>query len=337
MATVGRGMPSRKRRRKRSGKKIALAIIVLLVIVVIIAVVVSPEPKWRNVDTSGNDDSNETQDQNTPSDKPPASNDTIVTRSGNSTVYFIDVGQGDAQLIKTADGRNVLIDAGPPASGNALVSFLVEHNATTLDAFVLTHPDADHIGGGDDVLAACTVLSVYQSGYVSTSKTYAAFQAAVVAEGCPAYNDTHLDPGDRLDINSSVTFEIVAINAQSSNANDASLIIKMTDGTVDFLFMGDASSSVERNMESALGSALDVEILKVGHHGSASSTSASFLSLTTPAVAVIGVGTGNTYGHPTNEALERLNAAGTLVYRTDLNGTVTITTDGTSWEVICER
>jgi len=314
-----------------------LAIIVLLVLVVIIAVALSSGPKWRGIDTSGNDDANEAQHQNGPPDQPPASNDTIVTRAGNSTVYFIDVGQGDAQLIKTADGRNVLIDAGPSSAGSALVSFLVAYNATTLDAFVLTHPDADHIGGGDDVLAACTVLSVYQSGYESGSKTYAAFQAAVAAEGCPAYNDTHLNPGDRLDVNSSVTFEIMAIDALSGNANDASLIIKMTDGTVDFLFMGDASSSVERDMESALGTVLDVEILKVGHHGSASSTSASFLSQTTPVVAVIGVGDGNSYGHPTDEALERLSAAGALVYRTDLNGTVAITTDGTSWEVSCER
>lgn len=330
-------MSSRKRRGKRSARKLVLVLIALLVIVVIVAVVVASAPKWRGVDTSGNDGTDEAQHQNNPPDKPQASNASDAARAGNSTVYFIDVGQGDSQLIKTSDGRNVLIDAGPPSAGSALVAFLVSHNATTLDAFVLTHPDADHIGGGDDVLAACTVLSVYQSGYEAGSKTYAAFQAAVAAEGCPAYNDTDLDPGDRLGVNGSLTFEIMAINALSDNANDASLIVKMTDGTVDFLFMGDASSLVESEMSVALGGALDVEVLKVGHHGSASSSSASFLSRTTPVVAVIGVGTGNTYGHPTNQTLDRLSAAGAQVYRTDLNGTVAITTDGTAWAISCER
>lgn len=282
--------------------------------------------------TSGNGSTDEADHHNG------ASNDSTGARTtGNSTVYFIDVGQGDAELIKTSDGKNVLIDAGPPSASSMLVSFLISHNATTLDALVLTHPDSDHIGGADDVLAACTVLSVYESGYYTDTKTYAALRAAVTAEGCPAYNDTRLDPGDRLDITSSVTFEIMAINARSVDPNDASLIIKVTDGTVDLLFEGDASSSVEGHMDSMFGSAMDVEVLKIGHHGSSSSTCASFLSQTTPAVAIIEVGTGNTYGHPANQTLDRLSAAGAQVYRTDLNGTITITTDGTTWAVVCER
>lgn len=282
--------------------------------------------------TSGNGSTDEADHHNG------ASNDSAGARTtGNSMVYFIDVGQGDAELIKTSDGKNVLIDAGPPSASSSLVSFLISHNATTLDALVLTHPDSDHIGGADDVLAGCTVLSVYESGYYTDTKTYAALRAAVATEGCPTYNDTQLDPGDRLDINSSVTFEIMAINARSVDPNDASLIIKMTDGTVDLLFEGDASSSVEGHMDGMFGSAMDVEVLKVGHHGSSSSTSASFLSQTTPAVAIIEVGTGNTYGHPANQTLDRLSAAGAQVYRTDLNGTITITTDGTTWAVVCER
>lgn len=335
-ATVGSELPSSKRRERRGrGRLIAVVIVLVIIIVVVLATLV---PRTRDSGALGNGSTDRGQNQDRPANSASPSNTSAGARTtGNSTVYFIDVGQGDAELVRTSDGKNVLIDAGPPSAGSALVSFLISHNATTLDALVLTHPDADHIGGGAEVLAACSVLSIYQSGYSTDSKTYASFETAVGAEGCPSYNDTDLDPGDRLAINSTVIFEIMAIDARSANTNDASLVIKMTDGTVDFLFMGDASSSVELRMDSAFGSAMDIEVLKVGHHGSASSTSASFLSQTTPAVAVIEVGAGNTYGHPTNQTLDRLSAAGVPVYRTDLNGTVTITTDGTAWAVICER
>lgn len=333
--TVGRRLVSS---RKKAGRnQLIVALIVVVAIIVIFSVVARPAPNIRNVGTSGSGSTDEAQDQSTPSNGTASSNSTEVRAAGNSTVYFIDVGQGDAELIKTPDGKNVLIDAGPSSAGSGLVSFLRSHNATTLDAFVLTHPDADHIGGGDDVLAACTVLSIYQSGYSTETKTYTTFEAAVLAEGCPAYNDTQLNPGDRLDINSSVTFEIMAINARADDSNDASIVIKMTDGTVDFLFEGDASSAVEGQMDGAFGSAMDVEILKVGHHGSTSATTPSFLARTTPAVAVIEVGTGNTYGHPANQTLDRLGAAGSEVYRTDLDGTIAITTDGTNWAVSCEH
>jgi beta-lactamase superfamily II metal-dependent hydrolase len=258
--------------KKRAGRKLVAVLIILLTIIVIIAAVATLIPKTKDNDTSGNGDTDEGQHQNEPSDEPSASNGTSVRTDGNSTVYFIDVGQGDAELIKTSDGRNVLIDAGPSSAGSTLVSFLESHNATTLDAFVLTHPDADHIGGGANVLEACSVLSVYQSGYSTDTKTFTAFEAAVTAEGCPAYNDTQLNPGDRLSINSTVTFEIMAINAQSEDANDASVVIKMTDGTVDFMFEGDASSSVESHMDNAFGNVMDIEILKIGHHGSSSAT-----------------------------------------------------------------
>jgi beta-lactamase superfamily II metal-dependent hydrolase len=319
--------------------KLVATFVVLLAVIVLVALLVASFSKDLDLDTAGsNGSADQAGDQGGATAVLPPSNTSSITGLGsNATVYFIDVGQGDAELIKTSDGRNILIDAGPVSAASALVSFLMSHNASTLDAFVLTHPDADHIGGGADVLEACTVLSVYQSGYLAETKTYTTFEAAVSEEGCPAYNDTQLNPGDRLDINSTVTFEIMAINAQSNNPNDASLIIKMTDGTVDFLFVGDSSSSVEGQMDIAFGSAMDIEILKVGHHGSSTSTSVSFLSQTTPAIAVIEVGAGNTFNHPTNQTLDRLSAAGAEVYRTDLNGTITITTDGTTWMVSCER
>jgi len=132
-----------------------------MALVVIFSVAARPAPNLHNVGTSGSGNTDEAQDQNTPSNETAPSNGTTGVRTaGNSTVYFIDVGQGDAELIKTPDGKNVLIDAGPSSAGPSLVSFLRSHNATTLDAFVLAHPDADHIGGGDEELAGCAGTSI---------------------------------------------------------------------------------------------------------------------------------------------------------------------------------
>jgi len=151
--------------------------------------------------------------------------------------------------------------------------------------------------------------------------------------GEAAAHDAQIDPGDYLQLSSSVTFQVMAIDANAPDANSASIVIKMSYGTVDFLFEGDAPSAVEAQMMSNPAFNLDVEILKVGHHGSSSSTSDAFLTATNPAVAVICVGAGNSYGHPTTQTLGRLSDHGVTVYRTDLDGTVAISTNGTTWVV----
>jgi len=253
--------------------------------------------------------------------------------AASTEVDFIDVGQGDSILISTADSKHILIDAGPESADTTIISFLQGHSVTVVDALVITHPDADHIGGADEVLATFTVLSVYHPGFVKDTVAYNNFIAAANAEGCPIYTDAQVDPGDYLQLSSSVTFQVIAIDANAPDANSASIVIKMSYGTVDFLFEGDAPSAVEAQMMSNLALNLDVEILKVGHHGSSSSTSDAFLTATSPAVAVICVGAGNSYGHPTAQTLGRLSDHGTTVYRTDLDGAVVISTNGTTWSV----
>ena len=218
--------------------------------------------------------------------------------ASSATVNYIDVGQGDSILIETPDSKHVLIDAGPESADSTIISFLQGHSVTTVDALIITHPDADHIGGADEVLATFTVLCVYHPGFVKDTVAYSNFIAAANAEGCPIYTDAQIDPGDYLQLSSSVTFQVMAIDADASDANSASIVIKMSYGTVDFLFEGDAPSSVESQMMSNPSFNLDVEILKVGHHGSTYSTSDAFLAATTPNVGVICVGAGNPYGHP---------------------------------------
>jgi len=253
---------------------------------------------------------------------------------GNTTAYFIDVGQGDSILIVTGDNRTVLIDAGGSTSASVVVSFIQNLSIGVIDAFVLTHPDADHIGWSDEVLEAFDVLAIYHSGFVKDTATYNRFEQAAKAEGCPIYTDEHLDPGDYLPLNSSVLFQVMHIDAEARDANSASIVLKMSCGTVDFLFTGDIDSKVESSIVSSFGAAVDIEVLKVAHHGSRYSSSEQFLSATSPEIAVISAGAGNTYGHPHEEALERLEASGATIYRTDMNGTMVITTDGVDWSVI---
>ena len=256
-----------------------------------------------------------------------------INASGNLTVYFIDVGQGDAALIQTPDGKNILIDSGKGSAYSALNSTLQSKSITVIDVLIATHPHEDHIGGLDEILRDYEVLRVYDSGYYSDSKAYDNFRKAVLAEGCPYYNDTHLDPGETMDWSTEVQFVLIHIDAAASSANDASIIIKMSFGTVDFLFTGDAEIATENRILPLFD--LDVEILKVGHHGSDTSSGASFLDEVTPLVAVISVGANNTYNHPSPDRLAQLEQRGAEIYRTDLNGSIAITTDGECWDVLC--
>lgn len=248
------------------------------------------------------------------------------------TVYFIDVGQGDSILIQTTDSKNILIDAGPESAATTVISFLQQHSVTTLTALIATHPDADHIGGADEVLQSFQVLSVYHSGFVKSTQTNTDFITAVDAEGCPVYTDAQIDPGDMLSLSSIATFQVLSIDANAPDSNSASIVLKMTYGTVDFIFEGDAPSSVESTMIANPSFSLDIEILKVSHHGSSSSTSDAWLTATSPDVGIISVGP-NSYGHPTSETLARLSSHGVQAYRTDVDGTIAVTTDGTTWTV----
>jgi len=204
-------------------------------------------------------------------------------------------------------------------------------SSMTIDVLVLTHPDADHIGNAVAVLNSFTVKAVYQSGCPTDSATYAELESKLSTMAIPEYTDAQVNPGDMMNWSSSVSSEVMAINAQATETNDASIVLKITDGKVSFLFEGDASSLVESQMDREFGSSMNVDILKVGHHGSSTSSGTSFLDYTTPAVAVIEAGLNNQYGLPTQQTLDRLNTDGSQVYRTDLNGTVTITTDGSTW------
>lgn len=258
---------------------------------------------------------------------------------GELIVYFIDVGQGDAILIQTPENNFVLIDTGSKAYDDTLVNFIKNLGVLTLKAFVATHPHEDHIGGCVKVFEEFEIQSVYHPGYEMESQIYRDFIEAAENELCPIYTDDSLDPGDYIEIsdNYNIDCQILNINKDADNANDASIVLKLDFNEISFLFTGDIGSEVEEYLVGYWD--VDVDILKVAHHGSSSSSSDFFLYEASPEVAVICVGENNKYGHPDQETLDRLKSHCDNIYRTDINGDITVTVDneGKEYSVSCEK
>lgn len=250
-------------------------------------------------------------------------------------VSYIDVGQADCQLIQTPGGKNILIDAGNNNDFTTIDSYLKSNSIKTLDAVIATHPHEDHIGAMDDVIKNYDVKSVYAPKATHTTKTFEDFLLAVKSKNLKintAYKGVTIavDPDMKIEMLSPVkdkTYE---------DLNDYSPVIKMTYKNNKFLFTGDAEKINEDQILLDYKvdiSKLKVDVLKVGHHGSTTSTSPAFAKALSPKYAVICVGKDNSYGHPDNIILNRLSQLRTKVYRTDLNGNIVIKSDGTNINV----
>ncbi|ETT45686.1 putative S-layer protein [Paenibacillus sp. FSL R7-269] len=243
--------------------------------------------------------------------------------AGTLQVYFLDVGQGDSTLIRTPSNQYVLIDGGNNSQGADVVKYLKTLGVTTLDAMVATHPDADHIGGLDDVLKALDVKSVYAPKVSHTTQTYKDFLTAVKNEGRTI---KAVGKGVKIPLQGVDASFLAPVNTYGDNLNDWSAVLKVTFKSNSFLFTGDAEKASESDML-ADGTSLRADVLKVGHHGSNSSTSKPFLDAVKPSYAVISVGKNN-YGHPDSGILSRLKNANASVLRTDQKGTITAISDG---------
>jgi competence protein ComEC len=239
------------------------------------------------------------------------------------SVYFLNVGQGDATYIKTAAGDDILIDGGKNEAGEIVVNYLKQLGVDDIEVMISTHPDADHVGGLDTVLQNFKVETVYAPKVSHTTHTFKDFLVAVKNEGLTI---KEAKAGVILPL-SGVTAKFVGpVKAYDDDLNDWSAVLHLIYGKNTFLFTGDAEKTSEVDMIKAQ-QALKADVLKVGHHGSNSSTSAAFLKVVAPKYAVISVGK-NSYGHPTPMILNRLKIAKITTYRTDLNGTVTAESDG---------
>lgn len=251
-----------------------------------------------------------------------------VVVDGTVDFHFINVGQGDSALIMTEAG-NILIDAGPASASETLNAYLDKCGVTQIEYAIFTHPHEDHIGSAASVVQSRTIKNVIMPDMEYDTKTYerllTALEKSVNTNVIPAVS------GDSYTLGS-LSFQILAPNSVSySSTNNYSVIAKFTFGATSFLFTGDAEEPSETEVLDVYGtSALRSTVLKVGHHGSTTSTSEIFLNAVSPQIAVISCARDNDYGHPHAETLTKLNTHDVTLHRTDLEGTIILTTDGST-------
>ncbi len=262
----------------------------------------------------------------------PPTGPTVEPVSGNEVqIHFIDVGQGDSALIRTSAG-DILIDTGDNATEDALKAYLDGCGVKDLEYVVFTHPDSDHIAGGDVVLENYNVKRVIRPDYDAETKVYNTLCDLIKAEGAEdirAELDSTFTVGE-------VKFTVLAPvkSYAKDDKNNHSVVLRMDYGETSVLFTGDAEEKSEKDILNKYGSQaggmLDCDILKVGHHGSKTSTSESFLAAVSPELAIISCGEGNKHNHPDGIIVERLEDAKATILRTDKEGSIVFSTDGTN-------
>ena len=239
----------------------------------------------------------------------------------NLKVHFIDVGQADSILIEQ-NNEYMLIDAGNNEDGQLLVNYFNNLGITSFKYVFGTHAHEDHIGGLDDIIENFTIENFYMPEVITTTKTFEdvldALEAKQVAFQTPKINDELTLKDSKI--------KVLSILNDDEDLNDTSIVLRLKYGTTSFLFTGDASSTIEKNI---LNKEIQSDVLKLGHHGSRYSTSKEFLKKVSPTYAIISVGKNNSYNHPHSEAFKRLNEQNVKIYRTDEQGTIIAESNGT--------
>jgi competence protein ComEC len=260
-----------------------------------------------------------------------------LARSKGVEIHVLDVGQGDAILLRTDAGRWVLFDAGPAWNGSdagrrVVLPYMLRRGGS-LESFVLSHPHNDHVGGAASVLDAMHPRSYWDAAFAGGSATYIASLATAKKDGIE-WRRVH--PGDSVRIDG-VTLSFLAPDSVWTiglkDPNLASTVALVRYGVVRFLLVGDAERGEEDWLLAQHPNDLHADVLKVGHHGSSTSSSAAFLAAVSPRLAVISVGALNKYGHPSGDVIQALHRVGAEVLRTDEAGTIVIRTDGVHIEV----
>ncbi|HVG38122.1 MAG TPA: ComEC/Rec2 family competence protein [Pyrinomonadaceae bacterium] len=263
---------------------------------------------------------------------------------GELHVRVLDVGQGDAILIRTPAGKIVAVDAGPPGSGKVVLDAMNREGATQIDLFIATHAHADHIGGADEVINATKVLRVLDSKVPNATKNYEDFLKAVNASGAQYIAAS---PGQNFDLGDGAVIHVLAplqpfftkeqLRSGGNEPNANSVVVRLDYGDFSILLTGDAEAQTEERIMANGGGGVAADVLKVGHHGSKYASSDNFLRAGRFRDAIISDGADNRYGHPSQEVLDRLRALGIKVYRTDLQGEITVTTRGSGYEIKTAR
>ncbi len=254
------------------------------------------------------------------------------------TVKVLDIGQGDAILIRTKD-QVVLVDTGDVPTKEKLVSMLKSQGINSIDKLIITHPHADHLGGAEAVFDNFTVKQIYDSGQKTTSNVYKQYLMQIKKKNIPF---TVVTAGMTIDLGNETVLKVLAPDKQlftgtESDLNNNSIVAKLVYGGFSMLLTGDAEKESEERMLQNDAAGLKSTLLKSGHHGSKSSSSVAFLQAVKPEAALISLGANNDYHHPHPSTLKKYNENKIKVYRTDTDGTLTVTTDGKTYTITKER
>lgn len=252
---------------------------------------------------------------------------------GNMTVHVVDVGQGQGIVLEFPDSFAILDAASRFGSQTAFLDYLAALNPARIDHLIITNPDADHAAACNEIFQRYTVAHFYHPGNLKSTDTWKECLGNATQEAnLVTHTDSNMNPGDLLALSQHATVQLLNVDAGTSNINCGSLALRLDYGQTSWIFAGDMDCTAENTVISR-GYDLDADLLQVGHHGSKTSSCDAWLQAITPAQAFISVGEGNGFQHPTPEALQRLANVGAAVYRTDLHGKITITTDGWSWNI----
>ncbi len=267
---------------------------------------------------------------------PAAAADSFIDNDADLEIHYIDVGQGDCSLIKW-EGAAVLIDCGEQEYADTVLAYLKEQGVKKLDYIITSHPHSDHMGGMGDIISQMDVGKVIAPKVAAeltpTSKCYERFVTALKNKGIKL---TAAKPGTVYSLTagdgtaegkSPPKIEILSPVTDYDDLNNYSVTARLIYGSSAFLFTGDIEIKAENDILES-GADLSADVLKVAHHGSSSSTGEKFFDAVSPKICVIQCGSGNSYGHPHAETMELLNERKVKIYRTDLNGTVTVYSDG---------
>lgn len=253
----------------------------------------------------------------------PAVSDTVKT-SEQLNVYFLDVGQGDSEFIELPDGKSMLIDAGTSDSAEYIIDFIHDRGISKLDYVIATHPHADHIGSMAKVLDSFDIGTVYMPDAAADTRTFEKMLDVIENK---SIKTSEAKAGVSVLNGDDISAELLApCSTDYEDLNNYSAVLKLNYGNTSFLFMGDA----EELSEKEISGDVRCDVIKVGHHGSNTSSSPDFVSRTKAKYAIISAGKGNNYGLPKDKILKRWKAAGAEILRTDKDGTIAFTSDGST-------